>query len=441
MPPLLRIHEHSLGDDSSTEWVAASIREDKKSSSTENLTRKVATILSEVERFGDDSLLRFSRKFDGTDFRRSSELLVREEEFAEAKGALEEEKLRALKSSLKQIRWLTRRQKNARFGEKKYRTPFGYMISEYFIPLARVGGYVPGGLASYPSTVLMTCGPALEAGVKDIVLATPPGKDGRINAGVLVAAQLCGVKEVIKLGGAHAVAALAYGTKSIRRVDLIAGPGNKYVTEAKRQVSASNLVLIDALAGPTELLVVANTNTNPEFVAEDIISQAEHGNRTLCGVVSDSEIFLSRVKNLIERQDKSRKRFESIRQSTIFLVKARDKEEALSFAEAFAPEHLEVLLENNAPRIISRSGLTLVGEYSPCSASDYAVGTDHILPTGGTASRTSGVSVETFLKRVQTVKSTPSSLKKSLRTISTLSLMEGLPNHARAAEIRFMKKV
>jgi histidinol dehydrogenase len=349
------------------------------------------------------------------------------------------EKLGALALALKQIRWFARKQKEIRFVERRFRTPLGYTVIERYVALDRVGGYVPGGLASYPSTVLMICGPAREAGVKDIVLATPPGKDGRVNEGVLAAAKLCGVREVIKLGGAQAIAAFAYGTKSIMKVGLIAGPGNKYVTEAKRQAAASGLVSIDALAGPTELLVLADESANPEYVSEDILSQAEHGNKTLCGVVSDSLELLSQVKEIIQGPQSERERLESIRQSYLFSVRAKNLRDSVKFAQAFAPEHLEVMVSEGlrVSKALSRSGLVLVGEYSPCSATDYVVGTDHILPTGGSAARISGVSVGTFLRRVEVVQATSSSLKKSLNALSTLALMEGLPNHARAANIRF----
>ena len=291
----LALREFSIVD-SPIEDVVSEIREEDVTSSSDELSRKVARILSDVSTRGDDSLLEFSRKFDGTSFDKAADLFVRKEEFDAAVESMPKEKLGALALALKQIRWFARKQKETRFGEKRFRTPLGHAVTERFVPLDRVGGYVPGGLASYPSTVLMICGPAREAGVKDIVLATPPGKDGRVNDGVLTAAKLCGVREVIKLGGAQAVAALAYGTSSIKKVDLIAGPGNKYVTEAKRQAAASGLVSIDALAGPTELLILADRIANPEYVSEDVLSQAEHGNKTLCGVVSDSSELLSQVK-------------------------------------------------------------------------------------------------------------------------------------------------
>src|SRR5208283_3500751 len=216
-----------------------------------------------------------------------------------------------------------------------------------------------------------------------------------------------------------------------------------YVTEAKRQVATSGRVSIDALAGPTELLILADKSANAEYVSEDLLSQAEHGNKTLCGLVSASESLLSRVRHNIEGSlDQERKRIESIKQSYLYLVRAKNLSESISFAQAFAPEHLEVVVKDwqRVSDRLSRSGLMLIGEYVPCSATDYIVGTDHILPTGGSASRTGGVSVETFLKRVESVRATPAALRKSLNALSTLALMEGLPNHARAAETRFKKR-
>ena len=218
--PSLTLRSFSFAD-SSVESVVSEIRKDESIESTRDgaadLASKVAAIISEVKNGGDGSVLEFSRKFDGTSFDNASDLFVTEEEFEEAEKSLSRENMNALKLALKQIRWLARKQKEARFGKRQFRTPLGYLVSERFVPLDRVGGYVPGGLASYPSTVLMICGPAREAGTKDIVLATPPGKDGRVNNGVLVAARLCGVREVIKLGGAQAIAALAYGTNLSRK--------------------------------------------------------------------------------------------------------------------------------------------------------------------------------------------------------------------------------
>lgn len=405
------------------------------SEESSSLSKAVSDIISLVKSGGDASLLSLSEKYDRVSFSEPRELFASEAEVNDAKANLTSLQISALKKEYQQVAFLARKQRSLRFGRKKLMTPFGYVVTESYAPLDRVGGYVPGGLASYPSTVIMICATAREAGVKDIVLSTPPRKDGRVNSAVLAAASICGVKQVIKLGGAQAIAALAYGTESIKKVELIAGPGNQYVTEAKRQVSSD--VSIDSLAGPTELLVVADRDSDPRIVFEDIISQAEHGNRTLCGVVSDSAEFLASFEEIFSQGLEGRKRQDQIEHAFFFTMKTSGLKESLEFASEFAPEHVEVQVKNPKDAETIRAGLVLVGKYAPCSGSDYVVGTNHILPTGGLASRSSGVSVETFLRRVTRVDASEVALKKSLKTLSVLADMEGLPNHYEAAKSRF----
>lgn len=410
------------------------IRNVKSSVLNQEILQTTSKILGEVKKSGDRALIKFGRKFDSPRINKAN-LLVTRSEIDDAYSKLEKSQISAMKKAYNQIVWLAEEQIK-RFGERKFKTPLGYEILERYEPFRRIGGYVPGGLASYPSTVLMICGPARVAGVKEIVLATPPRKDGRVSESTLVAADVCGVSEIFKTGGAQAIGALAYGTDTVGKVDLIAGPGNAYVTEAKRQVAASGDVLIDSLAGPTELLILADKSANPDYVVEDLISQAEHGNRTLCGVASDSKDLLDSV----ERKISSilvRNRMDHIKNAVLFAVKVRSLNQVVEFGQKFAPEHLESMLGPGYSKLLTNSGLVLVGDYTPCSSTDYIVGTNHILPTGGTARTSSGLAVENFLKRVTLVKGSKDSLSRSSGYIATLATMEGLSNHASAALSRF----
>jgi len=440
-PPGVSLREFTASTPGDVGKIVSLLRNETTSGAAPPLFEAVAEILRSVQSGGNHSLLELSRKYDRTSFSDAKELFATKAEMEAAASRLNSQQLGALKKAYAQIRFLARMQMKERFMARKFKTPLGFIVRESYSPLRRIGGYIPGGLASYPSTVLMICGPAREAGVKDIVLSTPPRRDGTVNDATLAAALICGVKEVVKLGGAQAIAALAYGTESIKKVDLIAGPGNQYVTEAKKQVSS--LVSIDALAGPTELLIISDRYSDPRIIFEDIISQAEHGNRTLCGVVTDSEDLIRAFKKILREESCGRKRIEQIAQASIFTVKTQNLDQAYEFAQALAPEHLEVQVavakQRKQPPIgrLSNSGLVLLGKYAPCSATDYVVGTNHILPTGGLAFRSEGVSVGTFLKRVTVVESDRSSLRRSLKTLAVLAEMEGLPNHHEAARSRF----
>lgn len=401
------------------------------------MSKVVSDILLRVQKDGSKALLELVNRFDGSEFGNESELIVKTSEIEEAYSMLNQEDIRALRESYLQVKWLARKQMR-RFVERKILSPLGFEIEERYAPLSRVGGYIPGGLASYPSTVAMICAPARAAGVKEIVIATP-AQGGQINPSVLVAADICGADVIIRAGGAQAIGALAFGTKLTKGVDLICGPGNEYVTEAKRQIQSRGIADIDSLAGPTELLVIADSLADSKFVFEDIVSQAEHGNRTLCGVVTDSDKIINDLL-LFFKGISNRPRYTSISQSLIFIVKATSMKSAFEFAEAFAPEHLELMTKNKSQRRVSRAGLVLLGRFTPCSAADYIVGTNHILPTAGNASKKAGLSVETFLKRVTTIRGTKKSLERSSNYISSLSKLEGLPNHGLAATARLGRK-
>ncbi|MGI0080498.1 MAG: histidinol dehydrogenase [Nitrososphaerales archaeon] len=431
----IKIRRFTVAEKTNTvSQIVEQVRRESSNGSNFHVSSTVSEILSLVSDLGDEALIKLANKFDGSNFKSGVNLFVTREEFSRAYSKVKPQHVLALKKSREQIKWLAAKQMQ-RFKAKKLLSPLGFEINERYVPIQRVGGYIPGGRAAYPSTVLMICAPANEAGVKQIILATPaPG--GEVNPSVLVAADICGVNEVIKVGGAQAIAALSFGTKTIKKVELIAGPGNEYVTEAKRQVSSSGAVSIDSLAGPTELLVIADASSDPRLVFEDLISQAEHGNKTLCGLVSDSPKIIKAVMDCA-KNTRSRARFDKISHSLLFTVLVRCLAQAVEFAQEFAPEHLEVIASKSLEEGLTRSGLVLSGKFTPCSATDYIVGTNHILPTGGTASRKTGLSVETFLKRVTIVRGSKKSLERSANFISDLADMEGLPNHGLAARARF----
>lgn len=433
MAQSIAVREFTVSSSNELEAVVSSIRE--KETFDADLSSRVEEIVARVKRNGDDAVIELTNEFDSLKIKNASDLRVTNVEIKKAYSRLTKEQIAALKTAAKQISGLVSKQRK-RFVPRSYRTPLGFVVEERYVPFARIGGYVPGGMAAYPSTVLMICITAIEAGVKEIVLATPPRKDGSVDEAVLVAADICGVKEILKAGGAQAVAALALGTGSIRKVSLVAGPGNRYVTEAKRQVSATGNVLIDSLAGPTELLIVADKSAESTLIAEDLISQAEHGNRTLCGLVTDSPKLCGDVKSVLEGMT-DRPRFSQILESQIFTVLVTDEKMLVEFANVFAPEHLEVMTKSRKlAKQITNSGLIMQGDNVPCAATDYIVGTNHILPTGGTAQVSSGLGVSNFLKRVLVVSGSKTAIRKGAKYVSALSGMEGLPNHGYAVLVR-----
>ena len=303
----------------------------------------------------------------------------------------------------------------------------GLKLGQLIRPLQRVGCYIPGGRASYPSTVLMATIPAKVAGVKEIVCVSPPNKSGRVNDLVLVACKIVGVKEIYKVGGAQAIAALAYGTESIAKVQKIVGPGNIYVTAAKQLVSLE--VAIDLPAGPSEVLIVAEEHANPEFIAFDLLAQAEHDPNACCILVTTSEKLAKEVYG----------RLLSYKiEANCFILIAENLEDALNFTNEFAPEHLELILKNPTDFLerVKNAGSVFIGEYSPVACGDYASGTNHILPTLGYAKTFSGLTVYDFLKFISFQSLDKKALEKLGKTIITLAEAEGLKMHAESIRKR-----
>ena len=402
----------------------------------ETLFRVVERIVEDVRRRGDEALVEYTRKFDGVDL---TELGIRVSK-AEVEEAYEKvpdgfpEAVETLRDRVSQV--ASKMLENLKTEVELD----GVSIKIEPKPVESAGCYVPGGRASYPSTAVMTSTPAKAAGVERVVACTPPGEGGSVNPATLVALDLCGVDEVYRVGGAQAVAAMAYGTETIKSVRVVVGPGNRYVTAAKMLVSRS--VRVDLPAGPSELLVLADSSADPTLVALDIVSQAEHDVDAVCGLVTDSEDLAFRVVKEVERISGSCGRREVVSESLSkngFAVVCGSMEEALEFAEEFAPEHLEVHVSNPedlAGRVRS-AGVVLVGPYAPTAFSDYYAGLNHVLPTGGYAHSYSGLSVLDFVRLVGFVESTPEALRESLKVVELLSRVEGLPNHLKSVSGRF----
>ena len=398
-----------------------------------DITEQVAGILSEVRAGGDEALRRIARRIEGVAQERFE---VLEEQFEEASKSISAALKEALATAKANIEAFHRAQLPP---PVEVETLPGVRCLQRAVPIRRVGLYVPGGKAPLLSTVLMLAVPARIAGCREIVLCTPAGRDGRIAPGILYAAALCGVGRVFSLGGAQAIAAMAYGTESVPRVDKIFGPGNRYVTRAKQLVSL-DAAAIDLPAGASEVLVLADAGASPDFVAADLLSQAEHGGDSQALLVCDDAAFARSVRNAVERQTAASGRHEIIReslaQSRIIVLGTTDG--MVDFTNTYAPEHLIVALRDPWPVAdrITAAGSIFVGDYSPESAGDYASGTNHTLPTGGWARACNGVNTESFLRKITYQELTREGLEALAPAIVAMAEAEGLEAHADAVRIR-----
>ena len=395
----------------------------------------VRAIIAAVRRDGDAALRRFTRKFDGVILR---SLRVPEAEFAAAGQSLSRADLAALRSAYRNIRTFHAAQQPR---DLRVETQPGIVCEKTVRPIGRVGLYVPGGSAPLPSTALMLGVPSQLAGNPARVLCTPPNKNGRINPWVLCAAQLCGITEVYKVGGAQAIAALAYGTASIPKCDKLFGPGNAFVTEAKQQVARdAGGAAIDLPAGPSEVLVIADHRANPAFVAADLLSQAEHGPDSQVVLIAFSEKFAARVLAALEKQLAGLPRAAIVRRalrcSRLFI--AADRTAAVAIANAYAPEHL--ILQVARPREllpdITTAGSVFLGDLTPESLGDYASGTNHVLPTYGWARACSGLGLADFQRTMTVQTASRAGLQKLGPVVERLALAEGLAAHQRAVRVR-----
>ena len=399
--------------------------------------KSVQEILATVEKNGDQALYDYALKFDKV---KLDSLLVSEEEITEAFSKVSSSYIEIIRNAATNISEYHEKQKRQGF---ELRRDGGVILGQKVTPIEKAGLYVPGGTASYPSTVLMNAIPAKIAGVKEVVMTTPPGKDGKIRAEVLVAASLCGVDKIVKAGGAQAIGALAFGTQSVPKVDKIVGPGNIFVALAKKAVFGR--VSIDMIAGPSEILVLADASANPAFVAADLLSQAEHDKLATAVLVTDSESLAVSVQAEIERQLAMLERSEIARTSIenngkIILVESI--EQAIDVSNLIAPEHLELAVNDPMALLpkIENAGSVFMGHYTPEPMGDYYAGPNHTLPTGGSARFSSPLSVDDFVKKTQYLYYTPNELEKAYRDVATFARSEGLTAHARAVEVRFEKE-
>ena len=394
----------------------------------------VREILATVRAQGDKALYDYCEKFDHVTL---PSLEVSQAEKDEAMQAVDPAFLEILRMAAENIR---------SFHRQQVRTSFiltdrpGVVMGQKIMPIEKVGLYVPGGTAAYPSTVLMDAIPAKIAGCREIVIVTPPGKDGKVPAAILAAAQIAGVDRVFKVGGAQAVAALAYGTETLPKVDKIVGPGNAFVAEAKRQVFG--LVAIDMIAGPSEILVLADGSCDAKVVAADLLSQAEHDKMASAVLVTDSEALAEAVAQEIERQLKTLPREEIARASIDNngkIIVTGDLAAAIDVANALAPEHLELCVEQPFDYLdrITNAGSIFLGKNCPEALGDYLAGPNHTLPTSGTARFSSPLSVDDFVKKSQYTYFTRDALGQVAEQIAAFARQEGLEAHARSAVVRF----
>ena len=400
---------------------------------TANVEGAVANIIAEVREGGDAALFACTERFDGV---KLSALAVTRKEIDEAYATVEPAFLATLREAAENIR---------NFHEKQVRSGFiisekeGIVTGQKVTPIERVGLYVPGGTAAYPSTVLMDAIPAKIAGCSKIVMTTPPGKDGKIPAAILAAADVAGVDCIFKVGGAQAIAALAYGTETVPKVDKIVGPGNTFVAEAKKQVFG--VVSIDMIAGPSEILVIADGTCNPVFVSADLLSQAEHDKNASAVLVTDSPALATAVQAELERQIPLLPRKEIARASIDKngkIIVCDDLRAAIAVSNEIAPEHLELSVDSPFDYLdaVKNAGSIFLGKNCPEALGDYFAGPNHTLPTGGTARFSSPLSVDDFVKKSQFTYYTADALEKVSDKIALFAGKEGLDAHARSVTVR-----
>ncbi len=398
------------------------------------VTSAVTDILNNVKQNGDDAVREYTLKFDG---HMPSKFEISREEIDSSPDKCDRDFILALYKAADNIRDFHARQKQQSWLEPKQN---GVILGQRIRGLKRVGVYVPGGTAAYPSSVLMNVIPAKIAGVKEIVMVTPPQKDGTANPDILAAAKIAGVDRVFLMGGAQAVAALAYGTQSVPKVDKIVGPGNIFVATAKKLLYGT--VDIDMIAGPSEILIVADKSANPKFLAADLMSQAEHDKMASAILLTTSEETANETAKELSRQMQTLERRDIIEQSLNdfgAIIVCKDISEAVDFANELAPEHLELAVENPMEYIgrVDNSGSVFLGHYSPEPLGDYFAGPNHVLPTSGTARFFSPLSVDSFIKKSSFIYYTEPALSEAKDDIIKLAETEGLTAHANSIKVRF----
>jgi len=394
----------------------------------------VESILKNVKKNGDEAIRKYEKKFSGANI---SSLRLSQTEIKNAYSKVSKSELSAIRLAKARLEKTESVIKSLL--KNKTISHNGIKIFKKFIPIESVGCYIPGGLAKYPSSVIMSVVPAKIAGVKRIVVVSPPNSEGKIDPLTIVTANICGADEIYKTGGAQSIAALSYGTKTISKVDKIVGPGGAFVTIAK--FLTSDQTGIDMLAGPTELGIVADNSANPKFVALDLISQAEHSKDTLCYLITTSDKLAKSVNNIISKLIPKIQRTNLVKSSLKnngFIAICQTKSDMISLANTLAPEHLQIMTKNpeSFSSKITTPGLILIGNYTPSSASDYVLGSNHILPTNGFGKIRGSLSVLDFIKINTQVISSKSSLSKISKNLQVLTNAEGLPNHYEAVRGR-----
>lgn len=423
------------------------LSEDTKKDILENLLKRspnsygkfeasVAAILADVKEKGDEAVFDYTKRFDGADIN-AANIVVTKEEIDEAYSLVDEQLVEVIRKALVNIREYHAKQKQYSWFDS---TPNGTILGQKVTPLNRVGVYVPGGKAAYPSSVLMNIIPAKVAGVNQIIMTTPPGKDGRVNPGTLVAANEAGVDVIYKVGGAQAIAAMAYGTDSIRKVDKIVGPGNIYVALAKKALYGH--VSIDSIAGPSEILVIADETANPRYVAADLLSQAEHDEMASAILITTSEELADKVSKEIDSFVAELSRSEIITKSLEnygYILIARDIDEAVETANEIASEHLEIVTKDpfTVMTKIRNAGAIFLGEYSSEPLGDYFAGPNHVLPTNGTAKFFSPLGVDDFIKKSSIISYSREALEPIHEDIIKFANAERLTAHANSIKVRF----
>lgn len=423
------------------------LTEESKNNILENLLKRspnsygtfesaVADILTNVKENGDDALFEYTKKFDGADINPDN-IVVTAEEIQEAYTLVEPGLVDVIRKALVNINEYHAKQKQYSWFDSK---PDGTILGQKITALSKVGVYVPGGKAAYPSSVLMNIIPAKVAGVETIAMATPPGKDGKVNPGTLVAANEAGVDIIYKVGGAQAIGAFAYGTKSVPKVDKIVGPGNIYVALAKKAVFG--YVSIDSVAGPSEILVIADETANPRYVAADLLSQAEHDEMASAILITTSAELAQKVSDQVTQFTNELSRKEIIQKSLDnygYILVASSMEEAIDVANEIASEHLEIVTKDpfNIMTKIKNAGAIFLGEYSSEPLGDYFAGPNHVLPTNGTAKFFSALSVDDFIKKSSIISYSREALEPIHKDIEQFATSEQLTAHANSIKVRF----
>ena len=393
----------------------------------------VSEIIEDIKANGDEALVNYTKKFDNVDI---SDFKVTIKEIKDSYKDVSDEFIEILKKAIYNIEKF---HKNQTVNDFQYNTKNNSVIGQITTPIERVAVYIPGGKAIYPSTVLMNVIPAKIAGVKEIVIITPPDKFGKVNSNILVAADLLNINEIYKIGGAQAVAAVAYGTETIKAVNKIVGPGNIYVAEAKRQVFG--IVDIDMIAGPSEILILADEESNPKYIARDLLSQAEHDENAKPYLITNSEKIIIKTLKFVEKYIDESKRKEILKiciNNNLLIFKVEDVDEMFKISNYIAPEHLELLIKNPMEKLnkITNAGSIFIGEYSPEPVGDYFAGPNHTLPTSGTAKFSSPLGVYDFLKRSSYIKYSKDDFTENWKYISKFAETENLFEHANSIKER-----